>query len=186
MMDLSWRGNAQRAWAADAQEPPFTLSSDIWPGCLPPQTSSSLWHQEWCSDKAALPIYCLRLYEVTCYFSRISPLMNKMGRKFPQWKLFLLGFLRINQPVSASAHEAKEIQSPLLFSIPGLGTVALYCHPNTHWGLRWRDGCFFRRPRFNSQCSLGNPQLLVIPVPEDPVPSSGLWEHCMWEIYLYR
>ena len=48
----------------------------------------------------------------------------------------------------------------------------------------WKDdlvvkgtGCFSRRPKFNSQYTLGGLQLSIILVLGDTTPSSGLWRH---------
>ena len=50
--------------------------------------------------------------------------------------------------------------------------------------LGWRDGsvvkttgCSSRRPKFCAQHPHGGPQMLVTPVPEDLIPSSGLCVH---------
>lgn len=46
-------------------------------------------------------------------------------------------------------------------------------------------GCFFKRLRFCSQYSHGGSQLSLTPVPDDPMPPSGLCRYCMPVVHRY-
>lgn len=133
------------------------------------------------------------LVPCTCCFSHIVPVMNKMGRQSPQRELFLC------TSGSASLLPTKQKEIIFLCSFPrSQGTCCIITfHPDKHVeveGVPWpvqrhivrvglgdgsaveNTGCFSRRPRFCSQCPLGNAGLSVIPVPES---SSGLWACCV-------
>ena len=44
---------------------------------------------------------------------------------------------------------------------------------------KWRSCCFLRGPTFSSQHPHGGSQLSRIPIPEQPLPSSGFYRHCI-------